>query len=689
MVAKHCTSRTLEASLTMEFKFRWWFARIYPHIIALSLLHAAVPLLSNSIPAWIAYLPSRLALFSLLLRAISFGFYLLDNDSTASHHRRNIGIATFFSTYIALVLQLRHPLVAAGVRRHGRISMRRLLRTILFLDVYIYGSQKDQEKVVEWLRGVHRRVEGTVLRSELVKDDQDAAANAGDLDLIGAKYGFTEDLQIWVLATTAYSYVWYHQYLGRPLSEHRRNEYCSMLMMIAHRLGVPAERLPLSYEAMEELIHQNIARYPCTAGLSEMLAGIEVNIPPLISMVFKHSFLFSQIHDVTVSQSSGFVGRAWFHLLVAAYQFIYDIAPMISVSGIILLMTFLEPKLQATLDQTFCEIGASPDDPRPIEALTNEAGDYTKVLQWFLARGRLSDLDYWVLKRVNRVDLEAPLAITIQFWAAIIRGYYRVTSDAVSGAFADARLRLAERRLANIPADTLPVHMGIVMDGNRRWARVRGMEIIHGHVKGAWKLLEVLGWWMEHHRGNLKYMTFWTFSTDNFNRPESEVNGLMRLLASELGGLLYNSYIHFFKIRVVVIGDRSRLAQSLVDIIEEVECATAKYDSFFWQIAVAYGGQDEIVTSVNATLKANHSSATLAMLSANEISRYTYNGRLGYPRVNIILRTGGDHRTSGFLLWDSQYAELKFSSKLWPEFEESDFVAALVDYSKRDIRLGK
>ncbi|KAI8595738.1 Decaprenyl diphosphate synthase-like protein [Dissophora ornata] len=247
------------------------------------------------------------------------------------------------------------------------------------------------------------------------------------------------------------------------------------------------------------------------------------------------------------------------------------------------------------------------------------------------------------------------------------------------------------------------------MDGNRRWARNRGLDVIHGHSEGALKLVEIVQWWMEHNGGKLRYMTVWAFSTDNFNRPASEVDGLMKLIGRELQRLVHFPHVHMFRIRISVVGDRSRLPQSLIDGIKAIEHATASYDSFFWQIAVAYSGQGEIVSSVRDALMTsvveNSGSGQcdmtaagpsgpsladrLAKLDTGAISQCTYNGRLGFPRANAILRTGGDWRTSGFMLWDTQYAELFFSKKMWPDIKEWDFLNMLVDYNKREIRHGK
>ncbi|KAI8599678.1 hypothetical protein EDD21DRAFT_154381 [Dissophora ornata] len=199
MDPKHVKPDSLLMSPSVKFKFRWWFSRIYIHVIVIGLLRAVALPLSNAIPTWVAYLPSQLALFFLVIRAISFGFYLVEKDQLNSTHQ-GVGLHVWVTVAVAVILQLRHPLVAAGVRHHSKISMRRLLRTTIFANVFLNGSFSDQEKVIEWLSRVHRNIKGTVLLSDIVQGDPDMAA-AADLDLVGAEYGLSEELQVWVLAT--------------------------------------------------------------------------------------------------------------------------------------------------------------------------------------------------------------------------------------------------------------------------------------------------------------------------------------------------------------------------------------------------------------------------------------------------------------------------------------------------------
>ena len=209
----------------------------------------------------------------------------------------------------------------------------------------------------------------------------------------------------------------------------------------------------------------------------------------------------------------------------------------------------------------------------------------------------------------------------------------------------------------------IPQHIGIIMDGNNRWAKLRGKRKLAGHAAGADSLRSVTRKCLE--RG-VHSLSIFAFSSENWNRPKLEVDGLMRLferaLIDELSELIEND------ISVVVIGDRSRFASSLIDAIERAEAATARCNRLKLNILANYGGRWDIAD----TAKRLASEVLSGRLALDSIDEYLFDNRhnlANQPSVDLLIRTGGEHRISNFLLWQSAYAELIFSDILWPDFD--------------------
>lgn len=250
---------------------------------------------------------------------------------------------------------------------------------------------------------------------------------------------------------------------------------------------------------------------------------------------------------------------------------------------------------------------------------------------------------------------------------------------------------LYERRMAR-QVDTwkLPRHIGIIMDGNRRFARGLGRShVLFGHSRGAEKLREVLRWCQE---CNVPVVTVWSFSLDNFARAESEVDDLLKLFEERTRELIDGPDVHENGIRVRYIGKTDLLPESLREAIDEVERVTQDYDKFHLNIAMAYGGRAEITDAFRQYLvERDKQGATLAEVAAeveeDSIERYLYTS--GQPEPDLILRTSGEIRMSGFLLWQSAYSEYYFCDTYWPAFRRIDLYRALREYSQRQRRLGR
>jgi short-chain Z-isoprenyl diphosphate synthase len=214
---------------------------------------------------------------------------------------------------------------------------------------------------------------------------------------------------------------------------------------------------------------------------------------------------------------------------------------------------------------------------------------------------------------------------------------------------------LYERRLQKeIEAERLPQHVGLILDGNRRYARSVGlMSILEGHRLGAKKLEEVLTWCEEL---DIRMVSIWILSTENLQRPPEELAGLLQLIENRLRDAGRDPKTHTKRMRIRAIGKLELLPDSLRDAIREAEDATKEYDSFFLNVAVGYGGRQEIVDAVQNLLRerlANGASpdAAIEEVTADNLGKYLYTYDL--PDPDLIIRTSGEVRLSGFLLWQS------------------------------------
>ena len=229
---------------------------------------------------------------------------------------------------------------------------------------------------------------------------------------------------------------------------------------------------------------------------------------------------------------------------------------------------------------------------------------------------------------------------------------------------------------------SIPNHLAIIQDGNRRFARKHGFTVEFGHRIGADTTLHVLEW-ME--KLNIRYVTFYAFSTENFNRSGDEVTTLHSLFIDKFREMLEDARIHNNKINVRVVGDRSLIPSDLLSIIEQVENATRNYDRYFVHIAIAYGGRNEIVETTREIVESCRKGTYKPEdITPDMITRTMYPLQ-DMPPVDLILRTAGDHRTSNFLPWlaNGNEAAVCFCVPTWPEFRYVDFVRALRVYDER------
>ena len=223
--------------------------------------------------------------------------------------------------------------------------------------------------------------------------------------------------------------------------------------------------------------------------------------------------------------------------------------------------------------------------------------------------------------------------------------------------------------------EVLPTHLGIIMDGNGRWAKKRGLPRSAGHKAGANVFRTISD---ECANLGIKYVTFYAFSTENWKRPKEEVDALMQLFKEYL--LEAKADMEKAKnSRIVFIGEREGISQELLDLMDEAEAETADHTGTTVYLAVNYGGRQEIVSAVNKLIADGKTE-----IGEKDISDNIYT----YPECDLIIRPSGEQRLSNFLLWQAAYSEFWYSDVLWPDFGKKDLYSALTDFENRNRRFG-
>jgi tritrans,polycis-undecaprenyl-diphosphate synthase [geranylgeranyl-diphosphate specific] len=252
--------------------------------------------------------------------------------------------------------------------------------------------------------------------------------------------------------------------------------------------------------------------------------------------------------------------------------------------------------------------------------------------------------------------------------------------------------RLYERWLwQQVKGGAKPEHIAIILDGNRRWANEQEnnpflMQDTWGHKHGADTVEQLLDWC---HMLDVKYVTLYTFSTENFARKPEEVEKIMQIAEERFRKLLKDERIHRDKVHVKIIGRVNLLPKSLQEAIADVEKATADYDCYFWNFAFAYGGRAEIVDATKTIAeKVKNGELDITDVSESTIEKYLYTAHMDKQDPDMIIRTSGEERLSGFLLWQAAYSELLFLDVYWPDFRLIDLLRAIRTFQHRKRRFG-
>lgn len=232
-----------------------------------------------------------------------------------------------------------------------------------------------------------------------------------------------------------------------------------------------------------------------------------------------------------------------------------------------------------------------------------------------------------------------------------------------------------EKALAPDEFAVLPNHLGIIMDGNGRWAKKRGLPRTAGHKEGAEVFRRIS---KECSRLGIKYVTFYAFSTENWKRPKEEVDALMALFKNYLLEAKAD-FAQAGDIRLKFIGEREGISEDLLTLMNEAEEETANHTGTTVYLALNYGGRLEIVDAVNKLIKEGKTEITEDDISANVFTT---------PECDLIIRPSGEQRLSNFLLWQAAYSEFWYSDVLWPDFKNDDLYSALREFEKRNRRFG-
>ncbi|MEV6450265.1 isoprenyl transferase [Streptomyces anulatus] len=250
--------------------------------------------------------------------------------------------------------------------------------------------------------------------------------------------------------------------------------------------------------------------------------------------------------------------------------------------------------------------------------------------------------------------------------------------------FRDLVYRLYARRVGGrLDHDQVPKHIGVILDGNRRWAKASGGSAVQGHQAGADKISELLGWCNE---TDVEVVTLWMLSTDNFDRPEHELKPLLGIIENTVRNLAADG-----RWRVHHVGTLDLLPPETQSVLKEAQEATSDIDGIIVNVAVGYGGRQEIADAVRSLLLEHSEKGTTfdelaEVVSTDLISEHLYTR--GQPDPDLVIRTSGEQRLSGFMLWQSAHSEYYFCEVFWPAFRKVDFLRALRDYAARHRRYG-
>ncbi|KAH7102081.1 putative undecaprenyl diphosphate synthase-domain-containing protein [Auriculariales sp. MPI-PUGE-AT-0066] len=625
---------------------------------------------------------------SILIYLATFArFAILEPPSTSLHAQdpQHGSLLAMCAAHTALVLQIHHPLVGFAVQKHTHFTERpmgRFVRTLLFVELALHGSTEDKLKLAGWLRGIHAHVKGSLpskWREEIGLADD------------AAEYGYMPELMAYVLETLTWSTIAFHQRFGD--SSQQNTAVLDSIVLhwssVGRLLGVRDNLLGNNFESFTASFQARLATIRAQAG--ETLRPRTVcNLDDVSTShraahtwwmraiiycgwTIGTSLLPPDIQDAyglnaPQTRTGRFVRWAGTGFLAMFYNHL----PRLPVRGLIAIICALEPGMRELCIDTLVTIRSSD------EASNSRVVAQNVDLVGWLATGPQSANPFMkhptVLQSAVVRVVEAQISMVAYQRSQTVASLVwigHLAQDTVHGLRRNLqgrvhalRCNLARRSIVwkdspDKKERSIPVHVGCVMDGNRRFARSHKYpSVILGHQRGAATAADLLVWWADlvsfcHSNGSQqspRVLTLWALSSDNLKRPQDELEGLLDLLTQEIVILANSPLVHHLRIHVRVIGSVAAMASfphALREAIEGLESATSlyRYDDrgLTLQLAIAYGGQDEVVEAVQRV------TARGEPVTAQALGRETYSARNGVPPVGLIIRTS-ERRTSGFML---------------------------------------
>ena len=560
---------------------------------------------------------------------------------------------------IASSLQLSHPKLARTLQAHSTFKTdpwRRIIRTTAFIYIMIRASSSERQVVITWLQKLHRPIPMFVFETNVL-----------------------------VFATFAWGLVKTHEFIGTMTPE-QVDGIVKGVMSMANQLDPKdkGRKVPNTMAEVEEYLRKELSfnandllrtnkeiMQLCSMRKEMKKQGMSKFLRmPLTSLrfLFLRRFIWALSGNVLAGKprGRGFLEMPFWWAVRKIHCFIsyfhYSICPQT--------LTF-----DGTLDLLVTGNPGMKDIPMEL---------YREIFGGKIG-APFGDSPEKALRRFSDIETHLPRMQIDERPMPRVPGFREEVIELVKCSYYRGKLA---RSIGHPPR-----HLGVIMDGNRRYSRHRELSsVLCGHQVGAHKLLQVTSWAFS---SGVRNLTVWALSDDNLKRPPQELNSLFSMMAEYIREMLMgDAPFSVPDIRFRVVGDRSVLPNHLNDMIAGAEAATLSNSKFNLQIALGYGGRSEVTRAtklaVNAKMLQENLSLEAAVegITAADISRQTYSAQLGLPQIDAIIRTSGENRLSGFALWESHHAEFAIVQENWPALRQSTFLKSLLDLSKRDRRYG-
>ncbi|EPS45067.1 hypothetical protein H072_1052 [Dactylellina haptotyla CBS 200.50] len=564
------------------------------------------------------------------------------------------------AVFIASALQLSHPEMAKALKAHSTYKSdpwRRIIRTLGFIYIVIRSNSSERQQVIKWLQKLHRNIPLFVFENNVL-----------------------------VFATFVYGMVKAHELLGHITPE-EIDGIVKGIMGIADKLNTKdiGRKVPNTMVEIEEYLRSQIALDSdeplmfyiwnsrlCSLrtearkyGYRQFLRKPITSIKLALLRTFVKQLATNVLDHNSIKHQNRIEHAAWWcvrkvHSFLSYFH--YSLCPSeLTFDGTLDLLVAGNPRMAGVPLDLYREIFGIKEKGVPV------------------------NLPGHTLRRFADMEAHLPRMAIDERPMPKIPGFRRDAVEMVKCSY-------YRGKLAGSPGHP-PRHLGVIMDGNRRYSKGNGLvSVLAGHQVGAHKLLQVMSWAFS---SGVKNLTVWALSDDNLKRGPQELNPLFSMMADYIREMMTgDTGFSIPDVRFRVVGDRSILPGYLNEVVDKAEAATANNTKFNLQIAIGYGGRSEVTraTKMAVSAKIKHDGLSLEeaveAVTEADISRQIYSAQLGLPTIDAILRTSGENRLSGFALWESHHAEFAIVEENWPALQQSTFLRSLLDLSKRNRRFG-